>query len=96
MGEEHLLDDLTFNADGTASFLAWNNTMVDHKFVYEPSALEWQMVGDSLLLRNERGEEVWHIQQLDDDTLVFVDSDIFTYHGGDGHARNTYTYRRKK
>lgn len=96
MGEEHMLDDLTFNADGTASFLAWNNTMVDHKFVYEPCALEWQVVGDSLLLRNERGEEVWHILQLDDETLVFVDSDIFTYHGGDGHQRNTYTYRRKK
>ncbi len=96
MGEEHLLDDLTFNADGTASFLAWNNTMEDHKFVYEPCALEWQVVGDSLLLRNERGEEVWHILQLDDETLVFVDSDIFTYHGGDGHQRNTYTYRRKK
>ena len=96
MGEEHLLDDLTFSADGTASFLAWNNTMVDHKFVYEPCALEWQVVGDSLLLRNERGEEVWHILQLDDETLVFVDSDIFTYHGGDGHQRNTYTYRRKK
>lgn len=96
MGEEHLLDDLTFNADGSASFLAWNNTMEDHKFVYEPCALEWQVVGDSLLLRNERGEEVWHILQLDDETLVFVDSDIFTYHGGDGHQRNTYTYRRKK
>ena len=54
------------------------------------------MVGDSLLLRNERGEEVWHILQLDDETLVFVDSDIFTYYGGDGHKRNTYTYRRKK
>lgn len=96
MGEEHLLDELTFNADGTASFLAWNNTMEDHKFAYEPCALEWQVVGDSLLLRNERGEEVWHILQLDDETLVFVDSDIFTYHGGDGHQRNTYTYRRKK
>ena len=96
MGEEHLLDDLTFNADGTASFLAWNNTMEDRKFFYEPCALEWQVVGDSLLLRNERGEEVWHILQLDDETLVFVDSDIFTYHGGDGHQRNTYTYRRKK
>ena len=96
MGEEHLLDELDFNADGTATFMAWNNTRVNHKFVYEPCALEWQVVGDSLLLRNERGEEVWHIQQLDDNTLVFVDSDIFTYHGGDGYERNTYTYRRKK
>ena len=96
MGEEHLLDDLDFNADGTATFMAWNNTRVNHKFVYEPCALEWQVVGDSLLLRNERGEEVWHILQLDHNTLVFVDSDIFTYHGGDGHKRNTYTYRRKK
>ena len=96
MGDEHLLDELEFNTDGTATFMAWNNTMVNHKFVYEPCALEWQMVGDSLLLRNERGEEVWHILQLDDDTLVFVDSDIFTYHGGDGYERLTYTYRRKK
>lgn len=96
MGEEHLLDELDFRTDGTATLMAWNNTMVDHKFVYEPCALEWQMVGDSLLLRNERGEEVWHIQQLDDNTLVFVDSDIFTYHGGDGYERHTYTYRRKK
>lgn len=96
MGDEHLLDELEFNTDGTATFMAWNNTSVNHKFVYEPCALEWQVVGDSLLLRNERGEEVWHILQLDDDTLVFVDSDIFTYHGGDGYERNTYTYRRKK
>lgn len=96
MGDEHLLDELDFNADGTATFMAWNNTTVNHKFVYEPCALEWQVVGDSLLLRNERGEEVWHILQLDHNTLVFVDSDIFTYYGGDGHKRNTYIYKRKQ
>ena len=96
IGEEHILDELEFNADGTALVMAWNNTTLNHKFVYEPYALEWQVVGDSLLLRNERGEEVWHILQLDDETLVFVDSDIFTYYGGDGHKRNTSTYRRKK
>ena len=76
--------------------MAWNNTTVNSKFVYEPCAIEWQVVGDSLLLRNERGVEAWHIQHLDKDTLVFVYSDIFTYYGGDGHTRNTYTYRRKK
>lgn len=96
MGEEHLLDELDFQADGTATVMAWNNTTVNSKFVYEPCAIEWQVVGDSLLLRNERGVEAWHIQQLDKDTLVFVYSDIFTYYGGDGHTRNTYTYRRKK
>ena len=96
MGEEHLLDELDFHADGTATLMAWNSNWEDHKMVYQPYGCEWQMVGDSLLLRNERGEEVWHIQQLDDDTLVFVDSDIFTYHGGDGHERRTFTYRRKK
>ena len=96
MGEEHLLDELDFRADATATVMAWNSNWEDHKMVYQPYAIEWQMVGDSLLLRNERGEEVWHIQQLDDDTLVFVDSDIFTYHGGDGYERHTFTYRRKK
>ena len=96
MGDEHLLDELVFNADGTASIMAWNNTTVNHKFVYEPCTIAWQRIGDSLLLRNDRGEEVWHILQLDDETLVFVYSDIFTYDGGDGHKRNTYTYRRKK
>ncbi len=96
MGEEHLLDDLDFNADGTATVMAWNSNWENHKMDYQPYGCEWQMVGDSLLLRNERGEEVWHIQQLDNDTLVFIDSDIFTYHGGDGHERRTYTYRRKK
>lgn len=96
MGEEHLLDELDFRADATATVMAWNSNWEDHKMVYQPYAIEWQMVGDSLLLRNERGEEVWHIQQLDDNTLVFVDSDIFTYHGGDGYERRTYTYRRKK
>lgn len=96
MGEEHLLDELDFRADATATVMAWNSNWEDHKMVYQPYAIEWQMVGDSLLLRNERGEEVWHIQQLDSDTLVFVDSDIFTYHGGDGYERRTYTYRRKK
>ena len=96
MGEEHLLDELDFRADGTATLMAWNSNWENHKMVYQPYAIEWQIVGDSLLLRNERGEEVWHIQQLDDDTLVFVDSDIFTYHGGDGHERRTFTYRRKK
>ncbi len=96
MGEEHLLDELDFRADATATVMAWNSNWEDHKMVYQPYAVEWQMVGDSLLLRNERGEEVWHIQQLDSDTLVFVDSDIFTYHGGDGYERRTYTYRRKK
>lgn len=96
MDEEHLLDELEFNDDGTATVMAWNNTTVNHKFVYEPCAIEWQIVGDSLLLRNERGQEVWHILQLDNDTLVFVESNIFTYHGGDGHKRDTYTYRRKK
>ena len=94
MAEEHILDEIDFRTDGTATVMAWNNTTENHKFVYEPCAVEWKMVGDSLLLRNERGEEVWHIQQLDDNTLVFVDSDIFTYHGGDGHKRNTYP--RKK
>ena len=64
--------------------------------IYNVSDDEWQVVADSLMLRNERGEEVWHILQLDNDTLVFVYSDIFTYYGGDGHERNTYTYRRKK
>ncbi len=96
MGEEHILDEIDFRTDGTATVMAWNNTTENHKFVYEPCAVEWQMVGDSLLLRNERGEEVWHIQQLDSDTLVFVYSSIFTYYGGDGHQRDTYTYRRKK
>ncbi|MBR2958909.1 MAG: hypothetical protein IKC19_04690 [Bacteroidales bacterium] len=96
MAEEHILDEIDFRTDGTATVMAWNNTTENHKFVYEPCAVEWQMVGDSLLLRNERGEEVWHIQQLDSDTLVFVYSSIFTYYGGDGHQRDTYTYRRKK
>lgn len=96
MAEEHILDEIDFRTDGTATVMAWNNTTENHKFVYEPCAVEWQMVGDSLLLRNERGEEVWHIQQLDNDTLVFVYSSIFTYYGGDGHQRDTYTYRRKK
>ena len=96
MAEEHILDEIDFRTDGTATVMAWNNTTENRKFVYEPCTVEWQMGGDSLLLRNERGEEVWHIQQLDNDTLVFVYSDIFTYHGGDGHRRDTYTYRRKK
>lgn len=96
MAEEHILDEIDFRTDGTATVMAWNNTTENHKFVYEPCAVEWQIVGDSLLLRNERGEEVWHIQQLDNDTLVFVYSSIFTYYGGDGHQRDTYTYRRKK
>ena len=96
MGEEHLLDELDFQADGNATVMAWNSEWEDHQMVYQPYAIEWQIVGDSLLLRNERGEEVWHILQLDNDTLVFVDSDIFTYYGGDGHRRDTYTFRRKK
>ena len=96
MGDEHILDAFDFRDDGTASVMAWNDETVNHKFVYEPCALEWQMVGDTLLLRNERGEEAWRILRLDNDTLIFVLSDIFTYHGGDGYTRDTYTYRRKK
>ena len=96
MGEEHLLDELDFRADGTATLMAWNSEWDDRKMVYQPYGCAWQMVGDSLLLRNERGEEVWHILQIDNDTLIFVDSDIFTYHGGDGNERRTFTYRRKK
>ena len=96
MGEEHLLDELEFHDDGSATVMAWNSKWDDHKMVYQPHGCEWQIVSDSLLLRNDRGEEAWHILQLDDDTLVFIKSAIFTYHGGDGHMRDTYTYRRKK
>lgn len=106
------ISDLNFRADGTATVIAWdvskwvtdeeNNdtkTLVPGDiFDYTPYAIEWQVVADTLLMCNDKGgREAFHIVSLDDDTLVFVSSSIFHLQNrGEGHTRETYTYRRKK
>ena len=106
------ISDLDFRADGTATVIAWdvsnwvtdeeNNdtkTLVPGDIIdYTPYAIEWQVVADTLLMCNDKGgREAFHIVSLDDDTLVFVSSSIFHLQNrGEGHTRETYTYRRKK
>lgn len=106
------ISDLDFRADGTATVIAWdvsnwvtdeeNNdtkTLVPGDIIdYTPYAVEWQVVADTLLMCNDKGgREAFHIVSLDDDTLVFVSSSIFHLQNrGEGHTRETYTYRRKK
>ena len=105
------ISDLDFRADGTATVIAWdvsnwvtdeeNNdtkTLVPGDIIdYTPYAIEWQVVADTLLMCNDKGgREAFHIVSLDDDTLVFVSSSIFHLQNrGEGHTRETYTYRRK-
>lgn len=106
------ISDLNFRADGTATVIAWDvsNWVSDEEnddtktlvpgdtFDYTPYAVEWQVVADTLLMCNDKGgREAFHIVSLDDDTLVFVSSSIFHLQNrGEGHTRETYTYRRKK
>ncbi len=106
------ISDLNFRADGTATVIAWDvsNWVTDEEnndtktlvpgdtFDYTSYAVEWQMVADTLLMCNDKGgREAFHIVSLDDDTLVFVSSSIFHLQNrGEGHTRETYTYRRKK
>ncbi len=106
------ISDLNFRADGTATVIAWDvsNWVTDEEnndtktlvpgdiFDYTPYAIEWQVVADTLLMCNDKGgREAFHIVSLDDDTLVFVSSSIFHLQNrGEGHTRETYTYRRKK
>lgn len=106
------ISDLNFRADGTATVIAWDvsNWVTDEEnddtktlvpgdtFDYTPYAVEWQVVADTLLMCNDKGgREAFHIVSLDDDTLVFVSSSIFHLQNrGEGHTRETYTYRRKK
>lgn len=106
------ISDLDFRADGTAMVIAWDvskwvtdeenddtKTLVpSDAFDYTPYAVEWQVVADTLLMCNDKGgREVFHIVSLDDDMLVFVSSSIFHLQDrGEGHTRETYTYRRKK
>ena len=106
------ISDLNFRADGTATVIAWDvsNWVTDEEnddtktlvpgntFDYTPYAVEWQVVADTLLMCNDKGgHEAFHIVSLDDDTLVFVSSSIFHLQNrGEGHTRETYTYRRKK
>lgn len=106
------ISDLDFRADGTATVIAWDvnkwltveeddttkTLQPGEYFDYTPYAVEWQMVADSLLMRNDKGDcEAFHIVSLDEDTLVFVSSSIFHLQdSGEGHTRETYTYRRKK
>ncbi len=106
------ISDLNFRADGTATVIAWDvskwvtdeenddtKTLVPgDTFDYTPYAVEWQVVADTLLMCNDKGgREAFHIVSLDDDTLVFVSSSIFHLQNrGEGHTRETYTYRRKK
>lgn len=106
------ISDLNFRADGTATVIAWdvsnwvtdeeNNdtkTLVPGDIIdYTPYAIKWQVVADTLLMCNDKGgREAFHIVSLDDDTLVFVSSSIFHLQNrGEGHTRETYTYRRKK
>ena len=106
------INDIDFRADGTATVIAWDvskwvtdeenddtKTLVPgDTFDYTPYAVEWQVVADTLLMCNDKGgREAFHIVSLDDDTLVFVSSSIFHLQNrGEGHTRETYTYRRKK
>ena len=106
------INDIDFRADGTATVIAWDvsNWVTDEEnndtktlvpgdiFDYTPYAVEWQVVADTLLMCNDKGgREAFHIVSLDDDTLVFVSSSIFHLQNrGEGHTRETYTYRRKK
>lgn len=106
------ISDLDFRADGTATVIAWDvsNWVTDEEnndtkilvpgdtFDYTPYAVEWQMVADTLLMCNDKGgREAFHIVSLDDDTLAFVSSSIFHLQNrGEGHTRETYTFRRKK
>lgn len=106
------INDIDFRADGTATVIAWdvsnwvtNEENNDTKtlvpgdiFDYTPYAIKWQVVADTLLMCNDKGgREAFHIVSLDDDTLVFVSSSIFHLQNrGEGHTRETYTYRRKK
>lgn len=106
------INDLDFRADGTATVIAWDvnkwvtaeendatKKLVPGEILdYTPYNIEWQVVADTLLMCNDKGgREAFHIVSLDDDTLVFVSSSIFHLQNrGEGHTRETYTYRRKK
>ncbi|MBQ8703104.1 MAG: hypothetical protein IJ524_01860 [Bacteroidales bacterium] len=106
------INDLDFHADGTATVIAWDVSkwVTDEDddstkilkpgdyFDYTPYAVEWQVVADTLLMCNDKGgREAFCIVNVDEDTLVFVSSSIFRLQDrGEGHTRETYTFRRKK
>ena len=105
----HQLSHLNFRSNGTATIMAWDISSMDstftcdheHQFKYTPYNIEWQIVADTLLMSNDKGDrEAVRIVSLNDETLIFVSSSIFRLHDSDnadyGRIRETYTYRRKK
>ena len=105
--ETHNLNELDFHADGTGTVMSWDLTKLadsitnlkpGYNLEYAPYTIEWQIVADSLLLRNDKGDyEALRIVSLDNEKLVFVSSNLFRLtNSGNGVIRETYTYRRKK